>query len=166
MRMSKKGAGLAAAMVLLACCGAASPSLAAGAAVDPGARTDCPPLKVANAFFDRIAVLDLEGSLALLDDNLQMQDPWGRQMTKSQLRDWYVEEFPKLTKQRTTRTVGVTCEGERVAIEKVSERKLTDGGTYKNYYHFLFVVHNGKITIYHQYLDTSAFTDAVKMAPK
>ena len=104
--------------------------------------------------------------MALLDDNLSMQDPWGHMMTKAQLRAWFVEEFPKMTKQRTSTIVGTTCEGERIAIESVSSRKLTDGSDYKNIYHLLFVVRNGKIVVYHQYLNTEAFTNAVKMSPR
>lgn len=156
--------GFAATLLLLGVTFGAASANAQGAGTTASA-ADCKPLQVARQFLDRIGMLDLEGIMALLDDNLDMQDPWGNKMTKAQLRAWYVEEFPKMTKQRTTRIVGTTCEGERVAIESVSSRQLEDGTTYGNIYHHLFVVRNGKVVAYHQYLNTEAFTKAVKMTP-
>jgi uncharacterized protein len=140
-------------------------SVPAARAADIPAKKDCEPLRVAKHFLDDIGTLDMEGALGLMDDSLEMQDPWGNKMTKAQLRAWYVQEWPKLTKQRTTRIVGTTCEGDRVAIESESQRALADGSTYRNIYHHLFVVRNGKIVVYHQYLNTEAFTQSVKMAP-
>ncbi|MGH7916324.1 MAG: nuclear transport factor 2 family protein [Candidatus Binataceae bacterium] len=50
--------------------------------------------------------------------------------------------------------LGVTAEGDRVAVEAESMAKLRNGRTYNNKYHFLFIVRNGKIQEVKEYMDT------------
>jgi len=50
--------------------------------------------------------------------------------------------------------LGVTAEGERVAIEAVSNASLADGRHYANHYHFLVIVRNGKVVELKEYMDT------------
>ncbi|HZO82142.1 MAG TPA: nuclear transport factor 2 family protein [Candidatus Binataceae bacterium] len=50
--------------------------------------------------------------------------------------------------------VGVTAEGDRVAVEAESYARMKNGKTYQNKYHFLFVVRDGKIQQVKEYLDT------------
>ncbi|NNL84002.1 MAG: nuclear transport factor 2 family protein [Myxococcales bacterium] len=47
-----------------------------------------------------------------------------------------------------------TAEGDRVAVEADSYAPISNGRTYKNKYHFLFEVRNGKIHAVREYLDT------------
>jgi uncharacterized protein len=49
---------------------------------------------------------------------------------------------------------GITAEGDRVAVEAESYAKMKNGKTYKNTYHFLLVVRDGKIQSVREYLDT------------
>jgi ketosteroid isomerase-like protein len=49
---------------------------------------------------------------------------------------------------------GVTVEGNRVAIEATSEARLRNGKDFRNTYHFLFEVTDGKVTLGREYADT------------
>jgi ketosteroid isomerase-like protein len=57
--------------------------------------------------------------------------------------------------------VGVTAEGDRVAVEAESYAKMKNGKTYQNKYHFLFVVRDGKIQQVKEYLDTIHANDVL-----
>jgi len=50
---------------------------------------------------------------------------------------------------------GVTAEGARVAVEADSQAVLTNGRTYANLYHFLFLFRDGKIAAVREYNDTA-----------
>lgn len=59
----------------------------------------------------------------------------------------------------------MTAEGERVAVEAESLAHLnSDGRKYNNFYHFLFLVRDGKIAGAKEYLDTM-HTNAVLCTP-
>lgn len=49
---------------------------------------------------------------------------------------------------------GVTAEGERVAVEAISNARMSDGKPYRNRYHFLVKVRDGKVFEMREYLDT------------
>jgi hypothetical protein len=48
---------------------------------------------------------------------------------------------------------GITAEGDRVAVEAVSDGETLDGKRYLNQYHFLFEFKNGKFTAVCEYMD-------------
>ena len=50
---------------------------------------------------------------------------------------------------------GVTAEGDRVAVEAESHGLLTNGKTYNNTYHFLFLFRDGKIYQAREYNDSA-----------
>ena len=50
--------------------------------------------------------------------------------------------------------VGMTAEGERVAIEAISRGTHSSGKPYANQYHFLMRVRDGKIVEFKEYMDT------------
>jgi ketosteroid isomerase-like protein len=50
---------------------------------------------------------------------------------------------------------GVTAEGDRVAIEAEGHAELTNGKTYRNRYHYLFIFRGGKICEARLYNDTA-----------
>jgi ketosteroid isomerase-like protein len=52
-----------------------------------------------------------------------------------------------------TRILGTTAEGERVAVESKGNFEFTDGRTYRNNYHHLFVVRDGRVVGVREYLD-------------
>jgi ketosteroid isomerase-like protein len=49
---------------------------------------------------------------------------------------------------------GIVAEGDKVACEVVITGRTAKGKDYKNHYHFLFEVKNGKITGAKEYVDT------------
>jgi uncharacterized protein len=52
-----------------------------------------------------------------------------------------------------------TAEGDRVAVETESRAEHTNGKKYKNQYHFLFEIRDGKIRAVREYLDTMHAND-------
>ena len=60
----------------------------------------------------------------------------------------------RLAGPMTLEVVGITAEGERVAVELEGDAPTTDGRRYQNQYHFLFVVRDGKIVLAKEYQDT------------
>ena len=46
------------------------------------------------------------------------------------------------------------CEGDRVALEATSHADLKNGRAYRNEYHFVFELRDGKIAKVREYLDT------------
>ncbi|MET0659542.1 MAG: nuclear transport factor 2 family protein [Steroidobacteraceae bacterium] len=50
--------------------------------------------------------------------------------------------------------LGVTAEGERVAIEASSTARMSNGQSYSNRYHFLIKVRDGRVLEMREYLDT------------
>jgi ketosteroid isomerase-like protein len=48
---------------------------------------------------------------------------------------------------------GMTAEGNRVAVEAVSDGETLGGKRYQNRYHFLFEFDNGQITAVREYMD-------------
>jgi len=57
--------------------------------------------------------------------------------------------------------LGITAEGDRVAVEAESYAKMKNGKTYQNKYHFLFLVRDGKIQQVKEYLDTMHANDVL-----
>ena len=57
-----------------------------------------------------------------------------------------------------------TAEGDRVAVETESYAELVNGRVYHNFYHFVFVVRDGRIEAVKEFLDTE-HTRAIFLAP-
>ncbi len=55
--------------------------------------------------------------------------------------------------------VGITAEGDRVAVEAESSGQHVSGKAYNNFYHFLFIIRDGKVASMKEYLDTELATD-------
>ena len=55
--------------------------------------------------------------------------------------------------------VGITAEGDRVAVEAESSGQHVSGEDYNNFYHFLFIIRDGKVASMKEYLDTELATD-------
>lgn len=52
-----------------------------------------------------------------------------------------------------TTIIGTTAEGDRVAVESRGNFEFEDGRTYRNSYHHLFELHDGRVTAIREYLD-------------
>jgi uncharacterized protein len=55
----------------------------------------------------------------------------------------------------------MTAEGERVAVEANSSAEHVNGKSYRNEYHFLFILKDGKIHRVKEYLDTMHANDVL-----
>ena len=55
----------------------------------------------------------------------------------------------------------MVAEGEKVAVEAVSEGEHVSGQTYSNEYHFLFEFRDGKLLRLKEYMDTEMITDVL-----
>jgi ketosteroid isomerase-like protein len=53
------------------------------------------------------------------------------------------------------------AEGDKVAVEAVSEGQHVSGQTYSNEYHFLFEFREGKLLKLKEYMDTERVTDVL-----
>lgn len=74
--------------------------------------------------------------------------------TKPELEAVVRKFFAEITTPAAPRPVGITAEGERVAVEARTDLKLKDGRSYANRYHFLFIVRDGKVRRITEYVDT------------
>jgi len=75
--------------------------------------------------------------------------------TKAQFAELMGQIGAKVAGPLRVTPVGITAEGDRVAVEAESYAKMKSGETYENKYHFLFIVRDGKIASVKEYLDTS-----------
>ena len=115
---------------------------------------------VAN-FFARFSAGDVPGALALLDDAAIWRAmgragglPMSGEMDKQGIGNLITtisNAFPEKMKLTPT---GWTAEGDRVALEMESYGEMADGRVYNNFYHFLIIVSEGKITALREYMDT------------
>jgi ketosteroid isomerase-like protein len=55
----------------------------------------------------------------------------------------------------------MVAEGDKVAVEAVSEGEHVSGQTYSNEYHFLFHFRDGKVVKLKEYMDTERVTDVL-----
>ena len=55
----------------------------------------------------------------------------------------------------------MVAEGDKVAVEAVSEGEHASGQTYSNEYHFLFEFRDGKLLRLKEYMDTEMVTDVL-----
>ena len=55
----------------------------------------------------------------------------------------------------------VTAEEDRVCVEASSAAELVEGGTYENAFHFLFVIRDGAVAEFKEYMDTKHVFDRI-----
>ncbi|WP_156681199.1 nuclear transport factor 2 family protein [Sphingomonas profundi] len=104
----------------------------------------------------RIARGDLDGALALATDDAVFRSPDGSELDKAGLRALFSQLAPLLVNPLDQTIVGTTCEGDRVAVEATAATLLANGQTYRNRYHFLFELRDGRIVSSREYCDTRA----------
>jgi ketosteroid isomerase-like protein len=81
--------------------------------------------------------------------------------TKAQFAELMGQIGAKVDGPLRMTVVGMTAEGDRVALEAESYAKMKSGKTYQNKYHFLFVVRDGKIQQVKEYMDTTHASDVL-----
>lgn len=117
--------------------------------------------QIVGKFFEKFSAADVAGALELLDNaviwramgregGLPMSGEMDKQMIGGLIEN-VKSAFPD--GMRLTPT-GWTAEDDRVALEMESYAVKSNGIVYNNFYHFLVVLSNGKITSLREYLDT------------
>ena len=73
---------------------------------------------------------------------------------KQQLEEIMAGSMDVASGDAENETIGVTAEGNRVALETRSRIPTEDGGIYEQTYHFLFEIKDKQISVIKEYLDT------------
>ncbi|MBQ4851784.1 nuclear transport factor 2 family protein [Pseudoalteromonas sp. MMG012] len=112
-------------------------------------------------FFTRFVTSDIEGLLALLDDQVvwkmmgqQGGLPVSGEMDKAGITGLMQSVREQVAGRLNMTPTAWTIAGGRVAVEVESSAKLTNGRDYNNLYHYLFTISDGKIDAIKEYGDT------------
>lgn len=117
--------------------------------------------QVAAELFDRFSAGDIPGVLALLADDVEWRIPGKPELTpvagnydKERLGRLFRRMMGQLEGGLKMTVLGSIAEGDRVAVEVESAGDLRNGRRYRQQYHFLIALRDGKIASVHEYLDT------------
>jgi ketosteroid isomerase-like protein len=92
---------------------------------------------------------------SLLTDDVSWWVPGRGTVTKAEFKDMAAGFRAMLAGPFALNVLGITADGDRVAVEAESLGKLTNGKTYNNTYHFLFLFRDGKIYQAKEYNDSA-----------
>ncbi len=117
--------------------------------------------KVVEDFFNYFSKNHTDSALHLLDDDLVWQCMGGEGslplcgvMKKEHIASHMNYIRTMLPQGLHLEPVGWTIQDERVAVEYVAQGQKANGLYYKNQYHFLMYVFDGKIVAVREYMDT------------
>lgn len=117
--------------------------------------------QVAAELFERFSAGDIRGVLALLTDDVEWRIPGKPELTpvagnydKERLGRLFRRMMGQLEGGLKMAVLGSIAEGDRVAVEVESAGDLRNGRQYRQQYHFLIALRDGKIASVHEYLDT------------
>lgn len=96
---------------------------------------------------------DIERADELLAADLKWSVLGSPGLSRAELLD--AARFMSSAKRSDFHIVATTVEGERVAMEAEGDFLFEDGKEYRNSYHFLFIVRDGKVVEGKEYLDTA-----------
>jgi uncharacterized protein len=108
----------------------------------------------------------LDEAFALLADDATWwiagdpaRTPGAGTKTKAELIDLFTQSAAIYPNGVVTTPLGYTAEGDRVAVEAESYADVINGKVYRNQYHFLFEIRDGKIHAVREYEDTQHAVD-------
>ncbi|MBB3047208.1 hypothetical protein FHR99_001444 [Litorivivens lipolytica] len=121
--------------------------------------------EVVSAFFDAMNRGDVPGFVELYDDAGSVWTSGNTlisgTLTKDQINAGAGAIFEAFPKGLTFTVHGMTAEGDRVAVEAESNGEHVSGKHYRNLYHFLFEMKDGKVLKLKEYMDTEQITDVL-----
>lgn len=82
-------------------------------------------------------------------------------MNKEEIAASSTQIFDVFPSGLTFKVLDMVAEGDKVAVEAVSEGEHVSGQTYNNEYHFLFRFRDGKLLELKEYMDTEHVTDVL-----
>jgi ketosteroid isomerase-like protein len=109
---------------------------------------------LATAFLRQLEQNNLEGALALASDDMEYWLSAPGTMNKDQCRAFFAPVAEMIRSMRFDIT-GSTVQGNRVALEVAGAAELSNGRSYRNRYHFLFVCEDGRILAVREYTDSA-----------
>jgi ketosteroid isomerase-like protein len=102
-----------------------------------------------------------ERALEMMTDDAAWWIPGVGTLSKTQLAEGFARS-DKLFKGTIGVTIlGVTAEGDRVAVESEGDAEVINGKRYNNRYHSLLVFRGGKICEVREYCDTKYVADTL-----
>ena len=116
---------------------------------------------IAAEFFARFSAGDIPGALATMTDDATWWIPGKPELSptagmyqKDRITKLFYAMLKQLKSGLKMTPTGMVAEGDRVAVEVVSEGDLKNGRLYRQEYHMLLAFRDGKITSVREYLDT------------
>jgi hypothetical protein len=106
-------------------------------------------------YFSYLADGRVADALALTGDDCVFWLPGQGNLTKAGINDLLSGFMSQVAGSMRLSIVGVTAEGDRVAVEAEGAADLKNGRRYENKYHFLFEVKHGVIVAVREYTDTA-----------
>jgi ketosteroid isomerase-like protein len=112
---------------------------------------------VARAFIGAMSRLDTDVCLAMLSEDVKFETPGSSPISGVKTKAQVAKEFPALREVLPGgiefTILSVTAEEDRVHMELAGKSKTADGKDYNNRYHYAFVIRNGQIVGFRDYLD-------------
>jgi ketosteroid isomerase-like protein len=129
--------------------------------------------QVALDFFECLSNGDLEGALALIDEDVTWwlagkpdQFEIAGFKTKTQFAEMLGTIETGMPNGIRLTITGVTAEGDRVAVEMNANGVSATGKRYENEYHDLLEIRGGKIVAGREYLDTAHAAEVIISSAK
>lgn len=121
--------------------------------------------QIVTDFLKKFSAGDYAGALQLMAEDgtwwVAGTMPISGTKTKAEFAQLLVGVGDMIDGPLTIDPYAMTAEGERVAVEATSRAEHVNGKSYRNQYHFLFVLKDGKITAVKEYLDTMHANDVL-----
>lgn len=114
-------------------------------------------------FWAAFSAGNYDGALAMLSDDATWWVAGSTALSgtynKTEFADLLGQVTPLAPQGLSVTPKLLTAEDDRVTVEAESYGEITNGKTYKNIYHFMMVIKDGKLSAVREYLDTEHVTD-------
>lgn len=113
---------------------------------------------IAREFIDALSKLDSERFLGLLAEDVMFETPGQFASAGIKTKAEVAREFPPMRAMMPNglkfEILTMTAEDDRVHVELKGQAKTRSGADYNNRYHYAFVLRDGKISSFRDYLDS------------
>jgi ketosteroid isomerase-like protein len=124
---------------------------------------------IARKFFEYLSSGNVDALLALYADSLTFWTagslPFSGNHTRAEAGPMIAGVGSVFPEGLRFEAQAFTAEGDRVAVEATAEGKHVSGQTYRQRYHFLFEIRDGKIQSFKEYFDTLHAQEVLCSAP-
>lgn len=117
--------------------------------------------QIAADLFSRFSAGDITGVLALMTDDVSWRIPGKPELSrvagvydKARIGRLFQRMLDQLENGLKMTVTGMVAEGDRVAVEVESSGDLRNGRQYRQQYHVLIELRDGRISAVREYLDT------------